>query len=163
MGKVDAIGWLVIATLSVAGCAEHVRQSSAAPPLPVRPPDVVQWSADFDYPGLCEYGRQAQDKLHRHAFVLGCHGIDFMGTWFCKPDAGAVVRVESVAMAMRAVLPRDTILVLVVCNPGHSKLGVRDVLYPPDSVWKQPGAAWRDFRGAYECCVGSVDEMTVDK
>lgn len=103
------------------------------------------------------------------ALIFASHGTNCGGKWICqnpdKPTSLAdAIYVHDLALSLRQQYP-DRIIVLVICNPGHLKVGVPGVYYAKDDVLIEPDSqnlrcyALHFFHPG---CVGNIFEFVDD-
>jgi hypothetical protein len=73
----------------------------------------------------------------KNPYIFVCHGNSISNDWYCFPDYGQPMNMDSVANMLKAEHPNRPI-VLCVCNPQASKLHVTGVYYSREDVWTPP-------------------------
>lgn len=104
-----------------------------------------------------------------NALIYASHGTNCGGKWICQnPDNPTSLAdafyVHDLALSLRQQYP-DRIIVLVICNPGHLKVGVPGVYYAKDDVLVEPDAQNTRcyvLHFLHPGCVGNIFEFVDD-
>jgi hypothetical protein len=130
---------LVLLVTLLAGCAASHPESPRPLENPVQSTRgrTIVWSQNL---AMWAWAwRLEVDRRFPGATILCCHGGDSNGTWRLSPDyPREVMTADAAAQAIRDATDPWRAVVIIGCNPGHSRLHVAGVWYPTGNVWYPP-------------------------